>query len=99
MGPTTDLGAVVSAEQSHPSPKFLPSGPMITEVPNHRHNRLLPVRSKRACNRRTACEYEIVAHTVRDEPVEAPHSLGDALLVGRNDLAQVFRVHPPRQRR
>ena len=28
-----------------------------------------------------------VAHVLRDEPAEAPHSLGDALLIGGNDLA------------
>ena len=35
-----------------------------------------------------------VAHVFRDETAEALHSLGDALLIGRNDLAQVLRVHP-----
>ena len=34
-----------------------------------------------------------VAHVLRDEPAEAAHGLGDALLIGRNDLAQVLRVH------
>ena len=40
-----------------------------------------------------------VAHVLRDETAEAPHGLRDALLIGRNDLAQVFRVHACRQRR
>ena len=28
-----------------------------------------------------------VAHVLRDEPTEAAHGLGDAFLIGRNDLA------------
>ena len=40
-----------------------------------------------------------VAHVLRHEPAEALHGLGDALLIGRNDLAQVFRVHARRERR
>ena len=40
-----------------------------------------------------------VAHVLRDETAEATHGLRDALLIGRNDLAQVFRVHARRQRR
>ena len=38
-----------------------------------------------------------VAHVLRDEPAEALHSLGDALLVGGNDLAKVLRVHARRE--
>ena len=34
-----------------------------------------------------------VAHVLRHEPAEAAHGLGDALLIGRNDLAQVLGVH------
>jgi hypothetical protein len=34
-----------------------------------------------------------VAHELRDETAETPHGLGHALLVGRDDLAEVFRVH------
>ena len=34
-----------------------------------------------------------VAHIFGHEPAEATHGLGDAFLVGRNDFAQVFRVH------
>ena len=34
-----------------------------------------------------------VAHIFRHEPAEAAHRLGDALLIGRNDFAQVLRVH------
>jgi hypothetical protein len=37
-----------------------------------------------------------VAHVFRDEASEALHGLGDAFLVGRNDLAEVFRVHARR---
>src|SRR5262249_9026202 len=40
-----------------------------------------------------------IAHVLRYEPAEALHGFGDALLVDRNDLAQVFRVHAGRQRR
>jgi hypothetical protein len=32
-------------------------------------------------------------------PHSSWHSLGDALLIGRNDLAQVFGVHTRRERR
>jgi hypothetical protein len=38
-----------------------------------------------------------VAHELRNEPAEALHGLGDALLIGGNDLAEVFRVHPRRE--
>ena len=34
-----------------------------------------------------------VAHVFRHEAAEAAHGLGDAFLIGRNDLAQVLRVH------
>ena len=34
-----------------------------------------------------------IAHVLRHEPAEAAHGLGDAFLIGRNDLAQVLRVH------
>jgi hypothetical protein len=34
-----------------------------------------------------------VAHVFRHEPAEPLHSLGDALLISGNDLAQVLRVH------
>ena len=34
-----------------------------------------------------------VAHVLRYEPAEALHGLGDAFLIGGNDLAQVLRVH------
>jgi hypothetical protein len=40
-----------------------------------------------------------VAHVFRHEPAEAAHGLGNAFLIGRNDLAQVLRVHSGRQRR
>ena len=34
-----------------------------------------------------------VAHVLRYEAAEATHRLRNALLIGRNDLAEVFRVH------
>ena len=37
-----------------------------------------------------------VAHVLRNEAAEALHGLGDALLIGRNDLAEVFGVHARR---
>ena len=40
-----------------------------------------------------------VAHVLRHEPAEALHGLGDAFLIGRNDLAQVLRVHAGGERR
>ena len=40
-----------------------------------------------------------VAHVLRDEAAEATHGLRDALLIGRNNLAEVFRVHARRERR
>ncbi len=40
-----------------------------------------------------------VAHIFRDEAPEAAHSIGDARLIGRNDLAQVLRVHACGERR
>ena len=40
-----------------------------------------------------------IAHVLRYEPAEALHGLGDALLIGGNDLAQVLRVHARRERR
>ena len=41
-------------------------------------------------------DQDTVAHVFRHEATEALHGLGDALLIGRNDLAQVFRVHARR---
>ena len=38
-----------------------------------------------------------VAHVLRYEPAEALHGLGDALLIGGDDLAQVLRVHARRE--
>ena len=40
-----------------------------------------------------------VAHILRHEPSEAAHGIGDARLIGRNDLAQVLWVHSCGQRR
>src|SRR5262249_25636409 len=37
-----------------------------------------------------------IAHILRYEPAEALHDLCDAFLVGRDNLAEVFRVHPRR---
>ena len=35
-----------------------------------------------------------VAHVLRHKANEALHCLGDAFLIGRNDLAQILSVHP-----
>ena len=40
-----------------------------------------------------------VAHVFGHEAAEAAHGLGDAFLIGRNDLAQVLRVHAGGERR
>ena len=40
-----------------------------------------------------------VAHVFRHEAAEAAHGLGDAFLIGRNDLAQVLGVHAGGERR
>jgi hypothetical protein len=38
-----------------------------------------------------------IAHVLRNEASEATHGFCNTLLVGRNDLAQVFRVHARRE--
>ena len=38
-----------------------------------------------------------IAHVLRYEAAEALHGLRDALLVGRDNLAEVFRVHASRE--
>ena len=38
-----------------------------------------------------------IAHVLRYEPAKALHSLGDAFLIGGDDLAQVLRVHTRRE--
>jgi hypothetical protein len=38
-----------------------------------------------------------IAQILRDEPAEAAHDVRDAFLVGRDNLAQVFRVHARRE--
>ena len=40
-----------------------------------------------------------VAHEAGDKPVERPHRGGDAVVVGRDHLAQIFRVEPRGKRR
>ena len=40
-----------------------------------------------------------VAHVFGHEAAETAHGLGDAFLIGRNDLAQVLRVHAGGERR
>ena len=40
-----------------------------------------------------------VAHVLGNEAAKALHGRSDTFLVGRNDLAKVFRVHARRQRR
>jgi len=37
---------------------------------------------------------DTVAHVSRHETIEPMHGLGDASLVGRDELSQVFRIHP-----
>ena len=46
----------------------------------------------------TQIDQHPVPHVLRYEATEALHGLSDALLVGRNDLAEVFRVHARRER-
>jgi hypothetical protein len=43
----------------------------------------------------TEIHQDPIAHVLRYETSEALHRLCDALLIGRNDLAQVLRVHAP----
>ena len=38
-----------------------------------------------------------VAHVFGNEAIEAAHGVGDAFLIGRNDLAQVLGVHAGRE--
>jgi hypothetical protein len=40
-----------------------------------------------------------VAHVFRDEAVEGADHFGGALMIGGDDLAQVFRIESRRQRR
>ena len=47
----------------------------------------------------TEVDQHPIAHVLRYEAAEALHGLRDALLVGRDDLAEVFRVHAGRERR
>src|SRR6185312_4968913 len=44
-------------------------------------------------------EQHPVAHELRDETAEATYGLRGAILIGRNDLAEVFGVHTGRKRR
>jgi hypothetical protein len=45
----------------------------------------------------TEVDQDAIPHVLRNEAAEATHGLGDALLIGRNDLAEVFRVHAGRK--
>jgi hypothetical protein len=47
----------------------------------------------------TKIDQHPIAHVLRNEAAEALHGLGDAFLIRRNDLAEVFRVHARGQRR
>ena len=47
----------------------------------------------------TKIHEDAVAHISGDEPAELAHGLGDTFLIGRNDLAQVLRVHADGERR
>ena len=51
------------------------------------------------CLRVAEVNQHAVAHVLRHEASEATHGLSDALLVRRNDLAEVFGVHPSGERR
>ena len=44
----------------------------------------------------TEIDQYAVAHVLRYEAAEAQHGLCDAFLIGRNDLAEIFRVHAGR---
>jgi len=41
----------------------------------------------------TEIDEHAVAHVFCDKSAEAAHDFGDALLIGRNDVTEVFRVH------
>src|SRR6516165_3164723 len=41
----------------------------------------------------TKVHKDAIPHISGDEPAEVAHGLGDAFLIGRNDLSQVLRVH------
>ena len=45
------------------------------------------------CLRIAEIDEYAVAHVLGYEAAKVTHRLGDALLIGRNDLAQVLRVH------
>ena len=45
----------------------------------------------------TEIDQNAVAHVLCHKAAEAADSIGDAGLIGGNDLAQVFRVHAGRQ--
>src|SRR6516165_9922562 len=45
----------------------------------------------------TKVHEDTVAHVLGDETSEATHGLRNALLISRNDLARVFRVHAGRE--
>ena len=72
--------------------------------PGHRRDQLQP-RPHRPLGvvlmglRIAEIDQHAVAHIFRHEPAEAAHGLGDAFLIGRNDLAQVLRVHAGGERR
>ena len=51
------------------------------------------------CLRVTEVDQDPVAHVLGYEASEAPHGLSDTLLIGRNELSQVFRVHAGREGR
>jgi hypothetical protein len=70
--------------------------------PTHRLDQLqprpdCPLRIILVCLRVAEVHEHTVAHVLRDEPAEAPHNASNTLLVGRNDLAQVLRIHTCRE--
>lgn len=43
--------------------------------------------------RKAEINQHAVAMVLRNKPIEATHRLGDHVLIGQNDLTQIFRVH------
>src|SRR5262249_40649807 len=83
-----------------PPPAASPAGGRRERVlpPPPRRNQLKPSPSRSLAAvlrgpRIAKVHEDAIPHISGDEPAEAAHGLGDAFLVGRNDLAQVLRVH------
>ena len=66
--------------------------------PSHSRNQLKPSPDRSLGvvlmgMRITKVHKDAIPHISGDEPAEVAHGLGDAFLIGRNDLSQVLRVH------